>query len=120
MPLAFVDSPTKTGSVVNQARSLEPDLNVESRNSICARTSPTCGYSGNLVGRSPKRPLLEGKRMEFAAWSAGRRRDLGLMPERRKSAPCRAFGLVGAGVWCIDEPAWVRGRAAGRPQIYPL
>jgi hypothetical protein len=58
--------------------------------------------------------------MKFAAWFRRWRGGLVCSPEMRKGAACGAFGLVGAGVWCMDEARWFLGVAAEQPQIYPL
>src|ERR1035441_4337929 len=56
------------------------------------------GYSGNLVGRNPKRRLLERKSMESAAWVVSWQGGLRFVSEMRQVALCRTFALVGAGV----------------------
>lgn len=58
--------------------------------------------------------------MESAAWIEGWRGGLRCGPEMRKGAACRAFGLVGAGVWCMDEAPGFLSVAAEQPQFYPL
>jgi hypothetical protein len=58
--------------------------------------------------------------MESAAWFVRWRGGLRCTPEMRQGALCRAFGLVGAGVWCMEEAPGFVGLAAGKPQIYPL
>jgi len=58
--------------------------------------------------------------MESVAWFVSCEGGLRFVPEMRQSALCRAFALVGAGVWCMeDDPGFLVG-ATGRPQIYPL
>ena len=58
--------------------------------------------------------------MESAAWFVRWRGGLRCTPEMRQGALCRAFGLVGAGVWCMEEAPGFVGLAARAPQIYPL
>jgi hypothetical protein len=58
--------------------------------------------------------------MKSAAWIVRRRGGLRCSPEMRQGAPYRAFGLIGAGVWCMEEAPGFLGVAAGQPQIYPL
>ena len=54
--------------------------------------------SGIIVGRNPKRRLLERKSMESAAWVVSWQGGLRFVSEMRQVALCRTFALVGAGV----------------------
>ena len=58
--------------------------------------------------------------MESAAWFVSWQGGLRFVLEMRQGALCRAFALVGAGVWCMEEAPGFRVGAAGQPQIYPL
>jgi hypothetical protein len=51
--------------------------------------------------------------MESAAWSVRRQSGLWFMPKMRRGALRRAFGLVGAGIWCMEEPAGFLGGPPG-------